>query len=171
MWGLSQPSLISLLKFSPRWRICVERGKESCHDDASFNELIWNNYHWWRWKTVAPECKNTCFCLSLWSMLCVWLWIIGDSIRASGMSGQSSLCLFIWINPWIIIVSTFSPFLCNLMDLFAADVQVKIKKSKNAFDTLSLYSKPVCTLKHTPVMLSHSSAKSPRDWIQYTGLK
>lgn len=77
-----------------------------------------------------PECKNTCFCLSLWSMFCMWLWIIGDSIPASCLARGAYVCLYInnTVNPQIIIPPTFSPFLCNLMDHFAADVQVKIKK-------------------------------------------
>lgn len=33
------------------------------------------------------------------------------------------------VTPRILIVSTFSPFLCHLMDLFAAYFQVKIKKA------------------------------------------
>lgn len=67
MWGLSQASVISLLKFRLRWRICVwgRGGKESCQDDASFNDLIWSNYQWWSWKTVGLNAKvhvSTCLC-------------------------------------------------------------------------------------------------------------
>lgn len=91
-----------------------ERGKKRCHDDASFSELIWNNYHeedGRQW----PECRNTRLCL--WSMFCVWLWIIGDSVR------MEQKFVYILLILWIIIVSTFSPFLYE-MDLFAADIQV-----------------------------------------------
>lgn len=169
MWGLSQPSDFPSEVQSEVEDLCV-RGKRRVAMTMlalmSWFEIVIIDENGRQW----PECKNACFCLSLWSMFCVWLWIIGDSIRASDTSGQSSLCLFIQyisnaVNPWIIIVSTFSQFLCNLMDLSAADVLVKMKKQECLWYTCWINIPN--TLKHTPLMLSHSSAKSPCDRIQY----
>lgn len=49
----------------------------------------------------------------------------------TGLARGAYVCLYFNkpVTPRVIIVSTFSPFLCHLMDLFAAYFQVKIKKA------------------------------------------